>query len=149
PYRAQIGTYTWASNSTKANAGTLFTEEGYYGSGTHTADRVANAALDYLHYLHGVNPLGKVYLTNMNSFGAENSTNQIWHTWFFDGTKWDDAKNSLYGPAPGYLVGGPAGSQYGWDGGCPGVSSKCGSAPPSPPYNQPGQKSYLDFNDPW
>ncbi|KQV59577.1 hypothetical protein ASC95_28085 [Pelomonas sp. Root1217] len=149
PYSAHIGTYTWASNATKANAGSLFTEEAYYGIGTHTADQGADAALDYLHYLHGVNPLGKVYLTNMNSFGAENSTNQIWHTWFFDGTKWDDAKTSLYGPAPGYLVGGPAGSQYSWDGGCPGVSAQCGSAPPSPPYNQPGQKSYLDFNTGW
>ncbi|WP_428312902.1 glycoside hydrolase family 9 protein [Hydrocarboniphaga sp.] len=149
PYRAQIGSYTWASNATKANAGTLFTEEGYYGISTHTSDQVKNAAVDYLHYLHGVNPLGKVYLTNMNSFGAENSTNQIWHTWFSDGSAWDDAKNSLYGPAPGYLVGGPAGSQYGWDSGCPSVSSACGSAQPAPPYGQPGQKSYLDFNTGW
>lgn len=149
PYRAQIGSYTWASNAVKANAGTLFTEESYYGISRHTPEQDANAAADYLHYLHGVNPLGKVYLTNMNSFGAENSTNQIWHTWFFDGTKWDDAKNSLYGPAPGYLVGGPAGSQYSWDGGCPGVSAQCGSAPPAPPYGQPSQKSYLDFNTGW
>ena len=148
-YRAQISSYTWASNSVKANAGTLFTEEGYYGISTHTPDQVAAAALDYVHYLHGVNPLGKVYLTNMNSFGAENSTNQIWHTWFFDGTPWDDAKNSAYGPAPGYLVGGPAGSQYSWDGGCPNVSPQCGSAPPTPPYGQPGAKSYLDFNTGW
>ncbi len=149
PYRAQVGAYTWASNSTKANAGTLFAEEGYYGISTHTADQVANAAVDYLHYLHGVNPLGKVYLSNMNSFGAENSVNQLWHTWFFDGTKWDDARNSLYGPAPGYLVGGPAGSQWDWDGGCPSVSPQCGSTRPTPPYGQPGQKSYLDFNSGW
>ena len=67
---------------------------------------MANTAADYLHYLHGVNPLGKVYLSNMYSLGAENSVNQLWHTWFFDGIKWDDAKNSLYGPAPGYVVGG-------------------------------------------
>jgi endoglucanase len=148
-YRAKIGAYTWASNATKANAGVLFTEEGYYGLSTHTADQVANAAADYLHYLHGVNPLGKVYLTNMYSFGAENSTNQIWHTWFFDGTNWDDAKNSLYGPAPGFLVGGPAGNQWDWDGGCPGVSSACGTTRPTPPYGQPGAKSYLDFNTGW
>ena len=149
PYRAYISGYTWASNAVKANAGALFAEEGYYGISRHTADQVNNAAIDYLHYLHGVNPLGKVYLTNMYSFGAENAVNQIWHTWFFDGTPWDDAKKSAYGPAPGYLVGGPAGSQYSWDGGCPGVSSKCGSAPPAPPYGQPDQKSYLDFNDGW
>jgi hypothetical protein len=96
-----------------------------------------------------VNPLGKVYLTNMYSFGAENSVNQLWHTWFFDGTKWDDARNSMYGPAPGYVVGGPAGGQYDWDGGCPNVSPKCGTSRLAPPYGQPPQKSYLDFNDGW
>lgn len=149
PYRAFIGSYTWASNSVKANAGTLFAEEGYYGVSRHTSDQVSNAALDYVHYLHGVNPLGKVYLTNMYAFGAENSVNQIWHSWFFDGTHWDDAKNSLYGPAPGFVVGGPAGSQWDWDGGCPSVSSKCGATRPTPPYGQPPQKSYLDFNDGW
>jgi endoglucanase len=149
PYRAQIGSYTWASNATKANAGTLFTEEAYYGIGQRTAAQSNNAAADYLHYLHGVNPFGKVYLTNMYAFGAKNSVNQIWHTWFFDGTKWDDAKTSLYGPAPGYLVGGPVGSQWDWDGGCPGVSSKCGSTRPTPPYGQPAQKTYLDFNSGW
>jgi hypothetical protein len=149
PYRAYISAYTWSSNSVKANAGTLFAEEGYYGISRHTSDQVANAAVDYLHYLHGVNPLGKVYLTNMNSFGAENSVNRIWHTWFFDGTNWGDAKNSLYGPAPGYMPGGPAGTQYSWDSGCPKVSSQCGSAPPAPPTGQPPQKTYLDFNTGW
>jgi hypothetical protein len=149
PYRAYINSYTWASNSVKANAGTLFAEESYYGISRHTADQDADAAVNYLHYLHGVNPFGKVYLTNMYSFGAEKSVNQLWHTWFADGTPWDDAQNSSYGPAPGYLVGGPAGSQYSWDGGCPNVSSKCGSAPPAPPYGQPPQKSYLDFNTGW
>jgi endoglucanase len=149
PYRAFIGTYTWASNATKANAGTLFTEEAYYGITRHTADQANNAAADYLHYLHGVNPFGKVYLTNMYAFGAKNSVNQIWHTWFFDGTAWDDAQKSPYGPAPGYLVGGPAGNQWSWDGGCPGVSPQCGSTPPTPPYQQPPQKSYLDFNTGW
>jgi endoglucanase len=148
-YRSKIGAYTWSSNSVKANAGLLFAEEGYYGLSTHTPEQVAEAAGDYLHYLHGVNPLGKVYLSNMNSFGAENSVNQLWHTWFFDGTKWDDAQASPYGPAPGYVVGGPAGSQYDWDGGCPGISPKCGAARPAPPYGQPGAKSYRDFNDGW
>ncbi|MBP1204690.1 hypothetical protein JOD97_002732 [Duganella sp. 1411] len=149
PYRAFIGAYTWSSNSVKANAGTLFAEEGYYGISRHTPEQVASAAGDYLHYLHGVNPLGKVYLTNMYAFGAENSVNQIWHSWFFDGTPWDDARTSPYGPAPGFLVGGPAGNQWDWDGGCPGVSPKCGTTRPTPPYGQPPQKSYLDFNDGW
>ncbi len=150
PYRAYISSYTWGSNGVKANAGTLFTEEGYYGISRHTADQVATAAADYLHYLHGVNPMGKAYLTNMNSFGAENSVNQIFHMWFFDGSaKWDDARTSTYGPAPGYLVGGPNYNQWDWDSRCPGISPACGSSRPTPPYGQPPQKSYLDFNTGW
>jgi hypothetical protein len=150
PYRAYIDSYTWGSNAVKANAGTLFTEESYYGISRHTADQVSNAALDYLHYLHGVNPLGKAYLTNMVSFGAENSVNQIFHTWFSDGSaQWDSAATSTYGPAPGYLVGGPNYGQWDWDSRCPGISAACGSTRPTPPYGQPPQKSYLDFNDGW
>lgn len=150
PYRAYISSYTWGSNSVKANAGTLFAEEGYYGISRHTPEQVADAAADYVHYLHGVNPLGKVYLTNMTSFGAENSVNQIFHTWFADGSAlWDSAATSTYGPAPGYLVGGPNENQWDWDSRCPGISPACGSSRPAPPYGQPAQKSYLDFNDGW
>jgi len=150
PYRAYITDYTWGSNAVKANAGTLFAEEGYYGISRHTSDQVANAAADYLHYLHGVNPLGKAYLTNMTSFGAENSVNQIFHTWFSDGSaQWDSAATSTYGPAPGYLVGGPNYGQWDWDSRCPGISAACGTSRPTPPYGQPAQKSYLDFNDGW
>jgi endoglucanase len=145
PYGAHISRYTWASNAVKANTGTLFTDEKYYGISRHTPAQVDEAALNYVHYLHGVNPFGKVYFSNMNGFGAENSVNGIWHTWFHDGTSWDDAQNSLYGPAPGFLVGGPAGDQWKWGGGaCPGADG-CG-APPLPPYQQPPQKSYRDFN---
>ncbi len=150
PYQAYIESYTWSSNSVKANAGALFFDDLDYRISSHTAADVAAAAAGYLHYLHGVNPLGKVYLTNMVSFGAENSVNQMWHTWFPDGSaKWDSAATSTYGPAPGFLVGGPAGSQWDWDERCPGVSPACGAARPTPPYGQPPQKSYLDFNTPW
>jgi hypothetical protein len=150
PYRAYITDYTWGSNAVKGLAGTLFTSESYYGINRRSADEVADAAADYLHYLHGVNPLGKVYLTNMTSFGAEKSVNQIFHSWFTDGSaQWDSAVTSTYGPAPGILVGGPNYNQWNWDDRCPGVSSACGSTRPSPPYGQPPQKSYLDFNDGW
>jgi hypothetical protein len=150
PYRAYITDYTWGSNGVKAQAGTLFADESYYGISRHSADQVADAAADYLHYLHGVNPFGKVYLTNMTSFGAERSVNQIFHAWFTDGSAlWDSAATSTYGPAPGFLVGGPNYNQWDWDSRCPGISAACGSARPTPPYGQPPQKSYLDFNDGW
>ncbi|HJV69672.1 glycoside hydrolase family 9 protein [Ideonella sp.] len=150
PYRAYITDYTWGSNAVKGLAGTLFANESYYGINRRSADEVADAASDYLHYLHGVNPFGKVYLTNMTSFGAEKSVNQIFHSWFSDGSAmWDSAATSTYGPAPGIVVGGPNYNQWDWDSRCPGVSPACGSTRPSPPYGQPPQKSYLDFNDGW
>ena len=112
---------------------------------------MANAAADYLHYLHGVNPLGTVYLTNMNSFGAENSADQIFHSWFADGSaKWDSASELDVRPAAG-LRGRRAEPRPVRLGRVAARASrrKCGSTRPSPPYGQPPQKSYLDFNDGW
>jgi hypothetical protein len=115
-------------------------------------DEVLAAAEGFVHYLHGVNPLGLVYLTNMGELGAERSASQIFHTWFADGSAaWDSVGESTYGPAPGFLAGGPNPS-YDWDGCCPndcGSGNDCGSAAPAPPKGQPPQKSYLDFNDSW
>jgi hypothetical protein len=119
------------------------------GIGTHTAAQNMAAASHYIHYLHGVNPLGKVFLSNMGSLGAENSVDQFYHSWFHHGSeRWDSVKTSTHGPAPGFLVGGPN-SSYNWENGCPGLNPGCGSAPPSPPTGQPPQKSYTDFNDSW
>ncbi|HEX6706203.1 MAG TPA: glycoside hydrolase family 9 protein [Albitalea sp.] len=150
PYRAFVNDYTWGSNGTKALAGGMFADEGLYGLGTHSAAEIADAGAAYLHYLHGVNPLGKVYLSNMGAYGATNSVDQFFHSWFVDGSAlWDSVKQSTYGPPPGFLVGGPNPSQYDWDGRCPGISPQCGSARPTPPYGQPAQKAYKDFNTGW
>ena len=149
PFRAHLNDYTWGSNGVKALAGGMFADEGLYGLGQHSAAEIADAGADYLHYLHGVNPLSKAYLSNMGAYGAENSVDQFYHSWFFNGTAWDSVRDSQYGPAPGFLVGGPNGSQYDWDERCPGISPLCGTARPSPPYGQPAQKSYKDFNDSW
>jgi hypothetical protein len=149
PYGAFITDYTWGSNAVKSLAGGMFIDQATYGLGTQaTADKL-NAGAAYLHYLHGVNPLGKVYLSNMGSFGAENSIDQFYHSWFSDGSPlWDSVSGSTFGPPPGFLVGGPNPS-YNWDDRCPGVSSACGASVPSPPVGQPPQKAYLDFNTSW
>ncbi len=84
-----------------------------------------------VHYIHGVNPLGYVYLSNMDNRGAERSVDEIYHTWFNNGTDWDNAATSLYGPAPGFLSGGPNGTYGG------GVA---------PPAGEPLMKSYRDWN---
>ena len=148
PYLAHISAYVWGSSATKTNAGNIFADEALYGLGTHsTADDMA-AAAGYIHYMHGVNPLGKVYLTNMKAFGATNSVDKLYHTWYARGTPWDSVSKSKYGPPPGYVVGG-ANPGYNWQQGCPGINPGCGSAPPSPPVGQPDQKAYADFNQTW
>ncbi|MEM7103965.1 MAG: glycoside hydrolase family 9 protein [Bacteroidota bacterium] len=126
--------YHWGSNQPKANYGILNTL-------VIKADILGNqanfhsAAEAMMHYFHGVNPLGMVMLSNMYDYGGDNCVNEIYHTWFQDGSDWDHALNSAIGPAPGFVTGGPN-AQF--------------SVPAlSPPSSQPLQKSYLDFNDNW
>ena len=149
PYMAPLGFYGWGSNGTKSAQGIMFAAQVHYGLGTRPAATVMDAAASYIHYLHGVNPLGKVYLSNMASLGAENSVDQFYHTWYnHNNPKWGSVKDSTYGPPPGYLVGGPN-PGYNWAVGCPTLNAACGTAAPSPPTGQPNQKSYKDFNDSW
>jgi hypothetical protein len=151
PYRAPLQVYTWGSNSTKARVGLVLHSFVKYGLTGAPEAEVLTAAEGFIHYLHGVNPLGLAYLTNMRSLGAERSINEIFHTWFADGSAvWDSVSESTHGPAPGFLAGGPNAS-YDWDGCCPNGcgGTSCGASAPSPPKGQPPQKSYRDFNDSW
>jgi len=166
PYRAFIATYDFTgylgSNQAKAGQGNMFydllafSSAGVDAGSGGTPDAGASDggpaayALGYLHYFHGVNPLALVYLTNMSSYGATNSLTVTFSAWF-TGT-----------PPPGYIVGGPN-PQYDWDpccgydagsanacGGLGGYDlNQCGASPPSPPYGQPPQKAYKDFNTNW
>ncbi len=153
PYMAYMKDYTWGSNSVRCAQGGMYYNLLSYGIRESTEAR--DAALAILNYLHGVNPLGMVYLSNMYAFGAENCVNEFYHSWFTDGSPlWDRVGVSVWGPAPGYLTGGPNPS-YDWDGCCPsGCGSSynnalCTSEPISPPKGQPKQKSYKDFNTGW
>lgn len=155
PYNAYIEQYVWGSNSTKAQEGIVFTDYIFYQINTSKNDAAIKAAEGYIHYLHGVNPLNTVYLSNMNKFGGENSINEFYHTWFANGsTKWDRVGVSTYGPPPGFLSGGPNPS-YNWDDCCPsscgssGNNAVCTSESITPPKGQPNQKSYKDFNTSW
>ena len=149
PYRASITAYTWGSNAIKSNHGDIFGDEALYGLGGHRPADALSAAADYLHSIDGVNPLGKVYLSNMKAFGASNSVDRFYHTWYAQGSAlWSSFNDSRFGPPPGYLVGG-ANPHYTWDKGCPGITPRCGQAPPSPPVGQPPQKAYTDFNESW
>lgn len=155
PYRAPLLAYTWGSAGVKAGKGMMFYEQLLYNLGTQSDTEIRNAAARYIHYLHGVNPMGKVYLSNMGIHGAENSVTQFYHTWFHHGNAlWDVVSDVTPGPAPGFVVGGPNPS-YDWDD-CCNPNNTCGSPAndamcmrPIPPYNQPAQKSYADFNNSW
>jgi hypothetical protein len=156
-YRAylQDQNYTWGSNQWKCDQGIMFINMNAYKLDTTNKKNYTNAASGYLHYLHGVNPLTHVYLSNMSSYGAENSVAEFYHSWFHDGSAlWDRVGVSTYGPAPGFVPGG-ANPSYNWDGCCPmncgseTNNALCYSISIEPPKNQPIQKSYKDFNNDW
>ncbi len=131
PYRSYIQEYTWGSNKQKSRKGNMFTQLVTHDIGERDDQENLNVAAGYLHYLHGVNPLGKVYLTNMNGLGAERSVDEMYHRWFIDGSPWDNV-NTSFGPPPGFLVGGP--NQY--------YSEGDGSLE----VDQPPAKSYVETN---
>ncbi len=133
-YRAQVPDwiYYWGSNMGKANIGNICNTMIKYNVVPSANAGLTRKAAEQLHYFHGINPLGIVYLSNMYQYGADRSVNRIFHTWFNYQTDWDDALNSIYGPAPGFLAGGP---NQGYTGAL------------TPPANQPLQKCFLDYNN--
>lgn len=144
---------TWGSNTTKGRQGVMFTNMIAYNLDTVNKTNYREAALGYLNYFNGINPTALCYLTNMASAGGENSINEIYHSWFTDGSAlWDRVGTSTYGPAPGFISGGPNPS-YALDGCCPSgcgsYNSLCSPSLVTPPLNQPIQKSYKDWNTSW
>ncbi len=127
--------YHWGSNSIQASYANLNYQLVKYGLDDGVPESFQENMAGHLHYFHGVNPLGLVYLSNMYPLGGDRCIDEIYHTWFADGTEWDNSQTSLYGPPPGYVAGGPNASFS--------VTSI------SPPAGQPEQKSYLDFNTGW
>lgn len=157
-YRAFLKTdnYTWGSNGTKANMGNLYLSYQHFNLDTLKESNLNKILSAYTSYFHGINPMGISYLTNMKNFGSANSINSIYHSWFKDNSNlWDDAKISTYGPAPGFIPGGPNPS-YAVDACCAlplSNPSSCASNPLctqlSPPYGQPTQKSFRSINGGW
>jgi hypothetical protein len=140
-YRAYMhdAQYHWGSNNPRANYGNSNLDVLTFKLNTDDPKGYETRALEQLHYFHGVNPLGMVYLSNMYQYGATRSANQIFHTWYSHGSRWSDARNSACGPAPGYVPAGP--NFFAVRDGVPSSLS--------PPAGQPPQKSYLDWNTGW
>src|SRR5690606_17516306 len=97
PYRAYLSSsdFTWGSNRTMAYQGIKFYNQTLFNLGSNSASEIENVALGYINYLHGVNPLGKVYLSNMGNYGAEDSVDSFYHSWFSNGSpNWDSVSES-------------------------------------------------------
>jgi endoglucanase len=146
-YRAFMreDSYHWGSNQPRANFGsTNYDMVQYKLVNGEQAASARDRAAGILNSFHGVNPMGLVYLTQMGAYGAEHSCNEIFHLWFRDGDeRWDSAKDSKFGPAPGYVPGGPNKSYCSGDGD---RDHKCYA---SEFRKQPAQKAYMDFNTSW
>jgi endoglucanase len=131
--------YHWGSNNPRANYGNTNLDAIAYEVNPKASASYRMRALEVLHYFHGVNPFGMVYLSNMYAEGATSSANEIFHLWFASKSKWSDAKTSECGPAPGFVPGGAN------------VNAAANGVPTTlvPPTGQPAQKSYRDWNGNW
>lgn len=133
------GDNVWGSNRPRGHTGSMFYNVIEYDINGNT-QVYRNAAAGYVQFLHGVNPISTVMLTNMYDYGAEKPANEMYHSWFADGTPYDNAVNSAYGPAPGYQTGG-FNPNYQPD---PAYGGNI-----IPPQQQPSLKSYKDWNTSW
>jgi len=147
---AHLTDYVWGSNSTKSRKGLMYTDYVNHNINSANNANALRAAERYIHYIHGVNPLNFCYLSNMYDYGADNGVNEFYHTWFGDGTDWDRVGKNPYGPAPGFLTGGPN-PTYNWDSCCPSGcgNETCDITQRDRIMNQPEQKAYDDFNTSW
>ena len=119
------GHYCWSSNQYKAEYGIMMRMGILLAeTGSHTVQECWNQALNYWHYLNGLNAMNMLYQSNMAGYGGEHSVFQAYHSWFGYGSSLYDGKpasvnepfypyfaadsqTSVYGTAPGHVVGGP------------------------------------------
>jgi uncharacterized protein YjdB len=130
-YRAYMpnAQYHWGSNQPKGNIGNTLSHFLNFYILPEKRREIESHAMGFLHYFHGVNPVGITYLTNMEEYGADKSAKYAWHKWF----------NPDHCP-PGYIPGGPN-KNFKVDPSYPGTFS--------PPQNQPHQKSFRDWVSDW
>jgi hypothetical protein len=156
-YRAYMppAHFRWGSNREISRQGQLHLNLLLYDFDAPAAYDAREVGLGVLHYIHGVNPQGMTYLSNMYAVGATRAPNEFYHLWYMDGSpRWDRVGVSEFGPAPGFLVGGPN-PNYDRAECCPNscdtpeVNAACDSESIVPPKNQPILKSYKDFNTSW
>jgi hypothetical protein len=127
--------YCWGSNQVKGRWGRILLMTIALNKNAPRHDAYREIIAGYLHFIHGRNPLALCFLTNMGQAGADRGVTEIYHQWFRDGSALYDGKKSRYGPAPGYLAGGP---------------NKFFSVDwIRPPFGEPPMKAYRDWNAAW
>lgn len=131
----------WGSNRTRLQHGRLFADMVRFGLDSPRVAEYERAARAYLHSMHGLNPPGFTYLTNLHDLGAPRSVSETYHAWFAHGTDWDSSLTSLHGPAPGFLTGGPNPNFA--------PAAEYVGPPLEPPQGQPPLKAYRDWNTSW
>ncbi len=103
--------YWWGSNRMVGQPGLNCLLAAEFAADPASRQRYLETAEEFVHYLYGRNPLGLCYLSNMKSFGAENSVMVMFHSWV---GKDNDKASEKYigegpgkiGPFPGMVVGG-------------------------------------------
>ena len=105
-YRARAYYLNWGSNSLMSRNGSDNMDFINYdlNSGNHAKHRERAQAI--VNYIHGVNPFGMTYLSNMYGEGGDLCADEMWHTWFTDGSDYDGTHSGRTGPPPGFLSGG-------------------------------------------
>ncbi|HVR21173.1 MAG TPA: glycoside hydrolase family 9 protein, partial [Polyangiaceae bacterium] len=143
-YRAYMrpDSYHWGSNNARGGFGnTNYDLVQYLLVEKAELPNFNERSLEILHSFHGVNPMQLVYLTNMYADGADASADEAYHTWFRDkDPRWDNARTSELGPAPGFVTGGPN-KDY-----CKDQNPAEHACAKSPVRAQPPEKAYLDVN---
>lgn len=105
-YRAKSIYANWGSNSLLAAQGNDIMDFINHGLNSAYHNAYEERAMSMINYFHGTNPFGMTYLSNMYTYGAELCADEMWHSWFAPGTKYDNINDGNIGPAPGFLSGG-------------------------------------------
>lgn len=129
------GHYTWGSNNVRCLWGRVLIMATDLQVLPPTPKIPKEVIAGYAHFIHGRNPLGWCYLSNMSKAGATLSVNSIYHSWFKYKSDYDGAEGGALGPPPGYLAGGPNGF----------FSVKR----VAPPYGEPPMKAYKNWSRGW
>jgi len=116
-YAAGVRGYWWGSNRLIGSSGVNCVLAAELTDDKAAKRRYLDAAEEYIHYLHGRNPIGMCYLTNMKQFGAEHSVMVMFHAWLGNANKASDPYGGKFigegpgkiGPPPGFVVGGANG----------------------------------------